>query len=102
MYHSEPKVSEIYLSMVLVSAIVNVFTSLIVVVISIVKHFYVRIGIIDLVGIFVMGLLNIIYSCIRLYALRLHQRANELNQAVYYDTEESEPLELIQEMETAL
>ena len=49
-----------------------------------------------------MGLLNIIYSCIRLYALRLHQRANELNQVVYYDTEESEPLELIQEMETAL
>ena len=88
--------------MVLVSAIVNVFTSLIVVVISIVEYFYVRIGIIDVVGIFVMGLLNIIYSCIRLYALRLHQRANELNQVVYYDTEESEPLELIQEMETAL
>ena len=88
--------------MVLVSAIVNVFTSLIVVVISVVKHFYVRIGIIDVVGIFVMGLLNIIYSCVRLYVLRLHQRANELNQVVYYDTEESEPLELIQEMETAL
>ena len=34
--------------------------------------------------------------------LRLHQRANELNQVVYYDTEKSEPLELIQEMETAL
>ena len=44
----------------------------------------------DIIGIFVIGLLNIIYACVQLYALRLHQRAIEQNYVVYYDTEGTE------------
>ena len=88
--------------MVIVSAIMNVFSSLVVIVIAVIELFYVRIGLMDVIGIFVIGLLNIIYACLWLYALRLHQRAIEQNWVIYYDTEDSEAQELIQEMETAV
>ena len=84
--------------MVIVSSVTNVFGSLVV----IVELFYVRIGLMDIIGIFVIGLLNIIYACLWLYPLRLHQRAIEQNWVIYYDMEDSEPQELIQEMETTV
>ena len=77
--------------MVIVSAITNVFFSLVVIVIAVIELFYVRISLLDVIGIFVMGLLNIIYACLRLYALWLPQRAIENNQVVYYDTGDIEP-----------
>ena len=59
--------------MVIVSAITSVFFSLIIIIIAVVELFYIRIGILDAVGIFLMGILNIIYACMRLYALRVQQ-----------------------------
>ena len=50
-------------SMVIVSAITNVFFSLIIIIIAIVELFFIQIGILDIVGIFLMGILNIIYAC---------------------------------------
>ena len=52
--------------MVIVSAITNVFFSLIVIIIAVVELFFIWIGILDIVGIFLMGILNIIYACMRL------------------------------------
>ena len=88
--------------MVIVSAITNVFFLLIVIVIAVVELFFVWIGILDVVGIFLMGILDIIYACMRLYTLRVQQRIIENNQAVYYDSENIEPKELEQEVETMI
>ena len=77
--------------MVIVSAITNVFFSLIVIIIAVVELFFIRIGILDIVGIFLMGILNIIYACMRLYALRVQQRLIENNQVNYYNYENAEP-----------
>ena len=63
--------------MVIVSAITNVFFSLIVIIIAVVELFFIQIGILDIVGIFLMGILNIIYACMRLYALSVQQRLIE-------------------------
>ena len=71
--------------MVIVSAITNVFFSLIIIIISAVELFFILIGILDIVGIFLMGILNIIYACMRLYALRVQQRLIENNQVTYYN-----------------
>ena len=73
--------------MVIVSAITNVFFSLIVIITTVVELFFVWIGILDTVGIFLMGILNIIYACMRLYALRVQQRLIENNQVTYYNYE---------------
>ena len=88
--------------MVILSAITNVFFSLIVIIIAVVELFFVRIGILDIVGIFLMGILNIIYACMRLYALRMQQRLIENNQITYYNYENAEPEQLAQEAETTL
>ena len=47
-----------------------------------------------------MGILNIIYACMRLYTLRVQQRIIENNQVVYYDSENTQPEQLAQEAET--
>ena len=88
--------------MVIVSAITNVFFSLIIIIISVVELFFIQIGILDVVGIFLMGILNIIYACMRLYALRVQQRLIENNQVTYYNYENAEPEQLVQEAETIL
>ena len=88
--------------MVIVSAITNVFFSLIIIIISVVELFFIQIGILDIVGIFLMGILNIIYACMRLYALRVQQRLIENNQVTYYNYENAEPEQLVQEAETIL
>ena len=88
--------------MVIISAITNVFFSLIIIIITVVELFFVQIGILDIVGIFLMGILNIIYACMRLYALRVQQRLTEDNQVTYYNYENSEPEQLVQEAETIL
>ena len=49
-----------------------------------------------------MGILNIIYACMRLYALRVQQRLTEDNQVTYYNYENTEPEQLVQEAETIL
>ena len=88
--------------MVIVSAITNVFFSLIIIIISVVELFFIWIGILDIVGIFLMGILNIIYACMRLYALRVQQMLIENNQVTYYKYENAEPEQLVQEAETIL
>ena len=88
--------------MVIVSAITNVFFSLIVIIIAVVELFFVRIGILDIVGIFLMGILNIIYACMRLYTLRMQHRLIENNQVNYYNYENAEPEQLVQEVETII
>ena len=88
--------------MVIVSAITNVFFSLIIIIITVVELFFIWIGILDIVGIFLMGILNIIYACMRLYALRVQQRLTEDNQVTYYNYENAEPKQLVQEAETVL
>ena len=88
--------------MVIVSAITSVFFSLIVIIIAVVELLFVRIGILDIVGIFLMGILNIIYACMRLYALRVQQRLIENNQINYYNYENTEPEQSVQEVETIL
>ena len=88
--------------MVIVSVITNVFFSLIVIIIAVVELFFIRVGILDIVGIFLMGILNIIYACMRLYALRVQQRLIENNQVNYYNYENAEPEQLVQEVETIL
>ena len=47
--------------MVIVSAVANVFFSLIIIIITVVELFFIHIGILDVVGIFLMGILNIMY-----------------------------------------
>ena len=47
-----------------------------------------------------MGILNIIYACMRLYVLRVHQRLIENNQVTYYNYENAEPEQLVQDAET--
>ena len=49
-----------------------------------------------------MEILNIIYACMRLYALRVQQRLIENNQVTYYNYENAEPKQLVQEAETIL
>ena len=88
--------------MVIVSVITNVFFSLIVIIIAVVELFFIWIGILDIVGIFLMGILNIIYACMRLYALRVQQRLIENNQVNYYNYENAEPEQSVQEVETIL
>ena len=88
--------------MVIISAIINVFFSLIIIIIAIVELFFIQIGILDIVGIFLMGILNIIYASMRLYALRVKQRLIENNQVTYYNYENTEPKQLVQEAETIL
>ena len=88
--------------MVVVSATTNVFFSIIVIIISVVELFFIQIGILDIVGIFLMGILNIIYACMRLYAFRVQQRLIENNQVTYYNYENAEPEQLVQEAETIL
>ena len=88
--------------MVIVSAITNVFFSLIIIIITVVELFFIQIGILDIVGIFQMGILNIIYACMRLHALRVQQRLIENNQVTYYNYENAEPEQLVQEAETIL
>ena len=88
--------------MVIVSAITNVFFSLIMIIIAVVELFFIQIGIFDIVGIFLMRILNIIYACMRLYALRVQQRLIENNQVTYYNYENAEPEQLVQEAETIL
>ena len=88
--------------MFIISAITNVFFSLIIIIISVVELFFIQIGILDIVGIFLMGILNIIYACMRLYALRVQQRLIENNQVTYYNYENAEPEQLVQEAETIL
>ena len=88
--------------MVIVSVITNVFFSLIVIIIAVVELFFIRIGIWDIVGIFLMGILNIIYACMRLYALRVQQRLIENNQVNYYNYENGEPEQSVQEVETTI
>ena len=88
--------------MVIVLAITNVFFSLIVIIIAIVELFFIQIGILDIVRIFVMGILNIIYACMRLYALRVQHRLIENNQVKYYNYENAEAEQLVQEAETIL
>ena len=88
--------------MVIVSAITNVFFSLIVIIIAIVELFFIWIGILDIVGIFLMRILNIIYACMRLYALRVQQRLIENNQVNYYNYENAETEQSVQEAETIL
>ena len=88
--------------MVIVSVITNILFSLIVIIMTIVELFFIRIGLLDTVGIFLMGILNIIYVCMRLYALRLQQRLIENNQANYYNYENTEPEQSVQEAETIL
>ena len=88
--------------MVIVSAITNVFFSLIIIIITVVELSFVQIGILDIVYIFLMGILNIIYACVRLYALRVQQRLTEDNQVTYYNYENAEPKQLVQEAETIL
>ena len=86
--------------MIIVSAITNVLFSLIIIIISVVELFFIWIGILDVVGIFVMGILNIIYACMRLYALRVQQRLIENDQVTYYNYENAEPDQLVQEAKT--
>ena len=88
--------------MVIVSVITNVLFSLIVIIIAVVELFFIQIGILDVVGIFLKGILNIIYSCMRLYALTVQQRLIEDNQVTYYNYENAEPKQLVQEAETNL
>ena len=88
--------------MVIVSAITNVFFSVIIIIITVVELFFIQIGILDVVGIFLMGILNIIYACMRLYALRVQQRLIENNQVTYYNYENAEPEQLVQEAGTIL
>ena len=88
--------------MVIVSAITNVFFSLIIIIITVVELLFIQIGTLDIVGIFLMGILNIIYACMRLYALREQQRLTEDNQVTYYNYENAEPEQLVQEAETIL
>ena len=88
--------------MVIVSAITNVFFSLIVIIIAVVELFFVWIGILDIVGIFLMGILNIIYACMRLYVLRVQQRLIENNQVNYYNYENAEAEQSVQEAESIL
>ena len=88
--------------MVIISAITNVFFSLIIIIITVVELFFIQIGILDVVGIFLMGILNIIYACMRLYALRVQQRLIENNQVTYYNYENAEPEQLVQEGKTIL
>ena len=88
--------------MVIVSVITNVLFSLIVIIIAIVELFFIQIGILDIVGIFLMGILNIIYACMRLYALRVQQKLIKNNQVNYYNYENAEPKQLVQEAETIL
>ena len=64
--------------------------------------FFIQIGILDVVGIFLMGILNIIYACMRLYALRVQLRLIENNQVTYYNYENTKPKQLVQETETIL
>ena len=71
--------------MFIISSIANVFFSLIVIIITVVEFFFIQIGILDVVGIFLMGILSIIYACMRLYALRVQQRLIEDNQVTYYN-----------------
>ena len=85
--------------MVIISAITNIFFSLIIIIITVVELFFIQIGILDIVGIFLMGILNIIYACMRLYALRVQQRLIENNQVTYYNNENTEPKQLVQEAE---
>ena len=49
-----------------------------------------------------MGILNIIYACMRLYALRVEERLREDNQVTYCNYENAEPKELVQEAEIIL
>ena len=49
-----------------------------------------------------MGILNIIYACMRLYALRVQQRLIENNQVTYYNYENAESEQSVQEEETIL
>ena len=77
--------------MVIISAITNVFFSLIIIIIAVAELFFIWIGILDVVGIFLMGILNIIYACMRLYALRVQQRLIGDNQVAYYNYENAEP-----------
>ena len=84
--------------MVIISAITNVFFSLIVIIIAIVGLFFIQTGILDIVGIFLLGMLNIIYACMRLYALRVQQRFI----VTYYNYENAEPEQSVQEAETIL
>ena len=86
--------------MFVVSAITNVFFSLIIIIIAVVELFFIQIGILDVVGIFLMGILNIIYACMRLYALGVQHRLIENNQVTYYNYENAEPKQLVQEEET--
>ena len=88
--------------MVIVSAVTNVFFSLIVIIITVVELFFVWIENLDIVGIFLMGILNIIYACMRLYALRVQQRLIENNQITYYNYENAEPEQSVQKAETIL
>ena len=88
--------------MFIVSAITNVFFSLIVIIIAVVELFFIWLGILDIVRIFLMGILNIIYACMRLYTLRVQQRLTENNQVNYYNYENVEPEQLVQEVETIL
>ena len=88
--------------MVIILAIMNVFFSLIVIIIAVVELFFIWTGILDIVGIFLMGILNIIYACMRLYALRVQQRLIENNQVTYYNYENAEPEQSVQEAETIL
>ena len=89
-------------SMFIVSAITNIFFSLIVIIIAIVELFFIWIGILHIVGIFLMGILNIVYACMRLYVLRVQQWLIENSQVTYYNCENAEPEQLVQEAETIL
>ena len=80
----------------IVLAITNVFFSLIVIIIAVVELFFIQIEILDIVQIFLMGILNIIYTCMRLYALRVQQRLIENNQVTYYNYENAEPEQSVQ------
>ena len=88
--------------MFIISAITNVLFALIIIIITVVELFFIQIGILDVVGIFLMGILNIIYACMRLYALRVQQRLTEDNQVTYYNYENAEPEQSVQEAETIL
>ena len=55
--------------MFIISAITNVFFSLIIIIILVVELFFIQIGILDIVGICLMGILNIIGVWIDTYVI---------------------------------
>ena len=77
------------------------FFSLIVIIIAVVNYFHSDRNFRHSWN-FPNGILNIVYACMRLYALRVQQRLIENNQINYYNYENAEPEQSVQEVETVL